>query len=755
MATQRPNGLSSDYAYNPAGHLRRVRHRAGSSLRGQFNYTVDGRGNRTRAFERLAQSTTVTATYNKSATQVTFTRGTWTDAGDFKQTAQFSGRMQIAYTGDEALLTIGTGPDHGMIDISINDNYWRRFDAYTAQPGERVLHLPAVPTPPGATSGVIEIRNRSDRHHRSTGRVFRFKQLAVIDTTYTDTTIDYAYDALSRLTQADYDDGTTVYDYAYDLAGNLTNNNGKTRTYNATNQLTNDGTNVLTYDPNGNLTNDGTNSYTWDHTNRMLTAPNNTSYTYDGLGNRISQSIGTTATNYLLDLQPGLTKVIAATTETNANHYIHAPRGIHAQYDGTDWQYITQDGLGSVRSLIDATLNVSSVQNYAPYGEPFGTVGNFDTPFAFTGEQTDPNDLLFLRARYYNPSLGVFPSLDPFEGTMARPMSLNRYSWVEGNPIMNIDPTGHQVDCPARGIEPGAGNYGGSRWSQCEILFDVLANGGTPTWGQVYACYPCVLDISSLPTIEAYSAALEQALIDEYASRESIDRAIASFEGYDTQIVPEDIFWGNEGYLEGIGGGVGVIGGLQIGREIVYNFSTFQRSTFAYSGHGWTLLTGGYSAYYGGVEGFVEEVPSKFEGGAFFGQYSGNFTVRPTGFGIPNTPLGYGGTYFWGQDGKYPGVSGNTVYIGSGKSWGVDAGQWTLTYWPQGDRKSYINRDCKVKIDELRDDIQYGYGSPIGGTGSQIILNAARTIAIRIAESKAIAFDRKYGGDPCSCKLDV
>ncbi len=68
--------------------------------------------------------------------------------------------------------------------------------------------------------------------------------------------------------------------------------------------------------------------------------------------------------------------------------------------------------------------------------------GSFDTGFGFTGEQTDDNDLLYLRARYYNPSMGIFPSLDPFEGTNNLPMSLNGYSWVEGNPVMLIDVTG-------------------------------------------------------------------------------------------------------------------------------------------------------------------------------------------------------------------------------------------------------------------------------------------------------------------------
>ncbi len=473
VATQRPNGLSSDYAYDPASRLRRVRHRAGSSLRGQFNYEVDKRGNRTRAFERLAQSTTVSATYNKSASQVTFTRGTWTDVGDFKQTAQFSSRMQIAYTGDEALLTIGTGPDHGMIDISINDNYWHSFNTYTAQPGERVLHLPQVPTPPGATSGVIEIRNRSDRHHRSTGRVFRFKQLQVIDATYNERTIDYTYDGLSRLQQANYNTGERIYDYNFDLAGNRTQEalsgtgvTAKTTdyTYNAANQMTYNGR-QLTYDPNGNLTSDGAdandpNTYTWDHANRLLKYTEavygqqmgfqQMRYTYDGLGNRVRQLhqewdsydeyYDTVKTvDYLLDLQPGLVKVLAATTETNANHYIHAPRGLLAtQTDNGNWTYTLPDALGSVRGQIDMTLGVSQIVDYDPYGNP-------NTPiegFAFTGELRDANGLQYHRARYYHPSLGVFNSRDPFEGLMDEPLSLNGYSYAHNNPVMNTDPSG-------------------------------------------------------------------------------------------------------------------------------------------------------------------------------------------------------------------------------------------------------------------------------------------------------------------------
>src|SRR5690606_4693651 len=114
-----------------------------------------------------------------------------------------------------------------------------------------------------AGTHVLEIRNRIEKNSASSGYKVRFKQLEVLETTYEDQMIQYTYDALSRLIEADYDSGTTVYTYGYDLAGNLVDMDGVTRVYNAANQMTNDGTNTLTYDDNGNLTNDGVNSYTW------------------------------------------------------------------------------------------------------------------------------------------------------------------------------------------------------------------------------------------------------------------------------------------------------------------------------------------------------------------------------------------------------------------------------------------------------------------------------------------------------------
>ena len=55
----------------------------------------------------------------------------------------------------------------------------------------------------------------------------------------------------------------------------------------------------------------------------------------------------------------------------------------------------------------------------------------------------DANGLVYLRARYYAPQDGRFLSRDAWGGDYNRPLSLNRWNYVEGNPVNFVDPSGH------------------------------------------------------------------------------------------------------------------------------------------------------------------------------------------------------------------------------------------------------------------------------------------------------------------------
>jgi RHS repeat-associated protein len=63
--------------------------------------------------------------------------------------------------------------------------------------------------------------------------------------------------------------------------------------------------------------------------------------------------------------------------------------------------------------------------------------------YGYTGEVTEESGLVYLRARYYLPGSGRFISRDTWVGDYKRTQSLNKWVYVEGNPVSLIDPTGH------------------------------------------------------------------------------------------------------------------------------------------------------------------------------------------------------------------------------------------------------------------------------------------------------------------------
>ncbi len=132
----------------------------------------------------------------------------------------------------------------------------------------------------------------------------------------------------------------------------------------------------------------------------------------------------------------------------------------------TATEYFLGDALGSVRQLTASNGNIALAKNYDPYGVVTTTNGTSQTSFGFIAAyQGDSTELIYLRARYYNPQDGRFQSRDTWEGNYNRPLSLNRWNYVEANPVNFIDPSG-------KGKKPPAGkgviefvNWNG--WSFC------------------------------------------------------------------------------------------------------------------------------------------------------------------------------------------------------------------------------------------------------------------------------------------------
>jgi RHS repeat-associated protein len=113
-------------------------------------------------------------------------------------------------------------------------------------------------------------------------------------------------------------------------------------------------------------------------------------------------------------------------------------------------QYLVYDGHGSTRALIDTSGALINGQRYAydAYGNMLAgnglaSITSAQTRLLYSGEWTVASTALQnLRARWYDPRVGRFPTLDPISGSMEDPQSLHKYLYTTGDPILFADPTG-------------------------------------------------------------------------------------------------------------------------------------------------------------------------------------------------------------------------------------------------------------------------------------------------------------------------
>lgn len=108
--------------------------------------------------------------------------------------------------------------------------------------------------------------------------------------------------------------------------------------------------------------------------------------------------------------------------------------------------YFLTNHLGSVDVVLDENGEVVERRDFFPYGAERMTEGtDSDTDRGFTGKELDEETgLNYYGARYYDSTTGRFISLDPWEGDLSDPQSLNKYTYTLNNPVNFIDPTGEE-----------------------------------------------------------------------------------------------------------------------------------------------------------------------------------------------------------------------------------------------------------------------------------------------------------------------
>ena len=308
--------------------------------------------------------------------------------------------------------------------------------------------------------------------------------------TITDTlgggTRSLGYDSANRLHTANASGlwGNTTFTYDSSNLDNLiTDATGGTSTSftidPASNQLTQftvgSTTTQLGYDNEGNIKQKGTGTtataLSFNSANLLNTITQGATtytYTYDGKGLRVTNSSSgpgvqpvqatdiydasgrllyeTSTINPVTDqvFKNGFDPSVSPTTGTNyvyvGNHLIAKDSKTGSTHTIT---YVHTDALGSPVAQTNSSKTIVGTSAYFPYGGLYSStgVGN-QAGISYAGQSADPTGLIYMRARYYDPQLHRFISMDPEEVNPNTASNFNRYSYAANSPYAKYDPSG-------------------------------------------------------------------------------------------------------------------------------------------------------------------------------------------------------------------------------------------------------------------------------------------------------------------------
>ena len=306
-------------------------------------------------------------------------------------------------------------------------------------------------------------------------------QQKVTDGTNGDVTTN-KYDALDRLELAETRNGGALkrsFHYDFDNASNRRDEtfvNGASTTtttyrYNEANQLCWEravamsdplpacnappsGATSYVHDANGNeVSNSAGRSFAYNVRNQVTshTSTGGTVFAATHLGegqSELTQFGSPTLHNSALGLQ-------VRTTSSGNYFYIREPDGspLGSTYPDGGRAYYLGDALGSVLKLTDVNGAVLNSYSYEPFGADLSTSGTTSNYIKYAGgfDATGSGRLYHFGARYYDPQLGRWTQPDPLD-QVGDLREGNRYVYVAGDPVNNIDPDGrHLFYCGLRG----------------------------------------------------------------------------------------------------------------------------------------------------------------------------------------------------------------------------------------------------------------------------------------------------------------
>ncbi|MFF2051895.1 RHS repeat-associated core domain-containing protein [Leifsonia sp. NPDC058194] len=287
------------------------------------------------------------------------------------------------------------------------------------------------------------------------------------------TSTSYGYDGLDRLASSKTKSGEKDT-YAYDPAGNRTGwtrtgakegNFSQTASFNNANQLTQSvtsgsgrgvsgGVASYSYDGAGNRVSQSVAGvgtlFSYNPSGRATQVTRDgrsTSYAYDGLGRQASSTDQTKyGTETTARVYAGASFLQSTSSTQGTTTVVRDSAGSLAEHvtasGEASWDLL--DGLGSTIAEVSAG-SITQLASYDDWGgETFETDG-WSAPESYTGHPQDPTQaLMHTFARSYDVSTGTWTSPDTWRGLLTQPKSLARYQYAFTSPTTNWDPDGHR-----------------------------------------------------------------------------------------------------------------------------------------------------------------------------------------------------------------------------------------------------------------------------------------------------------------------
>ena len=174
-----------------------------------------------------------------------------------------------------------------------------------------------------------------------------------------------------------------------------------------------------------------------------LTKNYKVSFTYDAEGLRTGKTVNGEKTVYVWDgdqVVMELSKGGAVQKRyIRGNDLVYADKG-----ENTEKTYYVTDMHGNVVQLLDESGNVTKTYEYDSFGNEVKPEKKDENPYRYCGEYYDKEtEEVYLRARYYQPSVGRFITRDTYTGESDEPLSLHLYTYCANDGVNAWDPSGH------------------------------------------------------------------------------------------------------------------------------------------------------------------------------------------------------------------------------------------------------------------------------------------------------------------------